>query len=463
MNAKWLSLILLFLVLFCYSYFDQGGGWNANSRMALIMSVVHHHQLNIDPYAETTGDKALYDGHYYSDKAIGTAMFGVPVYAVLSKLPGFEVEKYSLYLVTLFVVSVPSAVLSLLLYQLMRLLGGSCIWALILTLIYSFGTLAFPFSTMLFGHQLAATFAFAAFFVLVKARLGTSPFSSRWLLFIAGALAGLTVLSEYTVILITALLFIYAATFVRPKRRLLLYILGGAPAAALLLAYNWYTLDSPFSFAYSYVSQGNPDFTEMTRGFFGIAQPRWSSFIEITLGPLGLLTQSPFLWLLPLGVWQMTRTVQWRRECALCVCVGLAFIIWNSGYYVPLGGNVPGARFLVPSLPFLIVPLVFLTRLPHPYALLMRSVLLLAGIWSIGLYFLICATGARAPDTLTNPVREYWLDRAAREDLVTNIGMEVFGLRGIESLAPLAIALVIGLAVLLFLCRGSRRASHSSL
>src|SRR5829696_9209681 len=291
-----------------------------------------------------------------------------------------------------FVVSVPSAILSLLLYQLMRVLGGSCIWALILTLIYSFGTLAFPFSTMLFGHQLAATFAFAAFFVLVKARLRASPFSSRWLLFIAGALAGLAVLSEYPVILIAALLFIYAATFVRPKRRFLLYILGSAPAAALLLAYNWYTLDSPFSFAYSYISEGNPNFTEMTWGFFGIAQPRWSSFIEITLGPLGLLTQSPFLWLLPLGVWLMSRTAQWRRECALCVCVGLAFIIWNSGYYLPLGGLSPGARFLVPSLPFLIVPLVFLTRLPRPDALWTKSVLLLTGAWSTSMYFLICAT-----------------------------------------------------------------------
>src|SRR5215217_8512275 len=199
MTDKMISLILLFLVLICYSYFIQIEGWNQDSRMALIMSVVHHHQLNIDPYEERTGDKALYNGHYYSDKAIGTAVLGVPVYAVLSKLlPGSEVEKYSLYLVTLFVVSVPSAVLSLLLYQLMRVLGGSCIWALILTLIYSFGTLAFPFSTMLFGHQLAATFAFAAFFVLVKARLRTAPFSSRRLLFMAGALAGLAVLMEYT-------------------------------------------------------------------------------------------------------------------------------------------------------------------------------------------------------------------------------------------------------------------------
>src|SRR5215208_1130252 len=112
MTAKGVSLLLLFLVLFCYSYFIQEGGWNANSRMALIMSVVHYHQLNIDPYENTTGDKVLYNGHYYSDKAIGTALLGVPVYAVLSKLPGFEVKKYSLYLVTVFVVSVPSAVLS---------------------------------------------------------------------------------------------------------------------------------------------------------------------------------------------------------------------------------------------------------------------------------------------------------------------------------------------------------------
>src|SRR5215213_7302095 len=215
MTSKGVSLILVFLALFCYSYFFQVAGWNQNSRMALIMSVVHHHQLNIDPYAEITGDKALYNGHYYSDKAIGTAVLGVPVYTVLSKLPGSGIEKYSLYLITLFVVSVPSAVLSLLLYQLMRVLGGSCIWALILTLIYSFGTLAFPFSTMLFGHQLAATFAFAAFFVLVKAGLGTSAFSSRWLLFMAGALAGLAVLSEYPVILIAAFFFMQQHSFGR--------------------------------------------------------------------------------------------------------------------------------------------------------------------------------------------------------------------------------------------------------
>ena len=80
----------------------------------------------------------------------------------------------------------------------------------------------------------------------------------------------------------------------------------------------------------------------------------------------------------------------------------------------------------------------------------------------MGLYFLICATDPLAPAGLTNPVREYWLERAAREDLLSNIGTMVFGLQGIKSLAPLAFVFVMALAVLLFLCSGFWRASHSS-
>jgi hypothetical protein len=447
---KRISLVLFLLVLFCSSYFVQHAGWNQNSRMALIMSIVNYHQLNIDPYQRSTGDKALYNGHYYSDKAVGTAMLGVPVYAVYRELQGFEdyIDFRNIYPVTVIVVSLPSATLSVLLYQLMRLLVDNRAWALLLSLFYSFGTLAFPFSTMLFGHQTAAFFAFAAFFMLVIARLRSS---SAWLLFLAGVLASLAVLMEYQVVVIAAFLFIYAATFVQPKRRLVLYILGGVPGMALLLAYNFYTVGSPFTLAYSYVS--NPEFAGMQKGFFGITQPRWSAFVKITLGPRGLLSQSIFLWLLPLGVLQMCRTAQWRRECALCIGVGLVFIIWNSSYYMPLGGWTPGARFLVPSLPFLIVPLVFLARLPHPYRLLTKSALLLTGVWSMCLYFLICTTDPQVPQEIVYPVRGYWLPHFVHENLMLNLGMLVFGLRGIESLAPLNAVFGMALATFVLLSR----------
>src|SRR5215216_3878968 len=270
-----------------------------------------------------------------------------------------------------------------------------------------------------------------------------------------GGFVGVSSDSDHRLTLYLCSNILCAATFVRPKRRLLLYILGGAPAAALLLAYNWYTLDNPFSFAYSYVSEGNSEFTEMTRGLFGIAQPRWSSFIEITLGPRGLLTQSLFLWLLPLGVWQMSRTAQWRRECALCVCVGLTFITWNSGYYLPLGGWTPGARFLVPSLPFLMVPLFFLARQSGVLLHVTKAVVLLAGAWSVSLYFLATSVRPVLTDYFTDPVRDYWLPALWTGALRPNLGELVFGLRGVESLMPLAVVIAVGLAALVLLSRGN--------
>src|SRR5215216_7860268 len=112
-----------------------------------------------------------------------------------------------------------------------------------------------------------------------------------------GGFVGVSSDSDHRLTLYLCSNILCAATFVRPKRRLLLYILGGAPAAALLLAYNWYTLDSPFGFAYGYLLEDNAGFTQMKEGLFGITPPRWSSFYEITLGPRGLLTQSLFLWL----------------------------------------------------------------------------------------------------------------------------------------------------------------------
>ena len=65
-----------------YAYFYQGGGWNQNTRFALTRAVVERGQLSIDGFHLATGDKALRDGHYYSDKAPGAAWLAVPAYAL---------------------------------------------------------------------------------------------------------------------------------------------------------------------------------------------------------------------------------------------------------------------------------------------------------------------------------------------------------------------------------------------
>ena len=65
-----------------YAYFYQGEGFNQNSRFDLVRAIVEKHTLRIDAYHENTRDKALVNGHFYSEKAPGLALTAVPVWVV---------------------------------------------------------------------------------------------------------------------------------------------------------------------------------------------------------------------------------------------------------------------------------------------------------------------------------------------------------------------------------------------
>src|ERR671933_1832665 len=75
-------LLIGVLLLGSYAYFYQGGGWNQNSRLDLSRALVERGTLQIDAYADNTGDKAVFDGHAYSDKAPGQALAAVPPVAL---------------------------------------------------------------------------------------------------------------------------------------------------------------------------------------------------------------------------------------------------------------------------------------------------------------------------------------------------------------------------------------------
>ncbi len=75
-------------LLVSYAYFYQGGGWNQNSRFALVRAMTERDTLQIDAYREATGDRAVWNGHFYSDKAPGDV---APV--VCSGRPGASPEQ----------------------------------------------------------------------------------------------------------------------------------------------------------------------------------------------------------------------------------------------------------------------------------------------------------------------------------------------------------------------------------
>ena len=60
-----------------YAYFYGAGGWNQNSRFAMIRAILERHTLQIDAYQLHTGDRALWRGHYYSDKAPGASLLAL--------------------------------------------------------------------------------------------------------------------------------------------------------------------------------------------------------------------------------------------------------------------------------------------------------------------------------------------------------------------------------------------------
>ncbi|MCU0493942.1 MAG: hypothetical protein MUD01_20320 [Chloroflexaceae bacterium] len=457
------GLILGLLLLACYSYFFQFTGWNQTSRMALIMSAVNHGTFNINAYEEQTGDKALFEGNYYSDKAFGTSLFGAPVYAGLRQMQNFaasqadDTMRYPMYVVSVAVVALPSALLAVLLYALLVRLIGSRPWAVALALLYGLGTMAFPFATMFFGHQTATFFVFAAFYLLFQART-ESP--TTWRLLLAGTLGGLAVITEYQVVLIVALLFLYAASFVRPWPKLGWYVLGGLPWAVLLLAFNYVTLGHPLRFAYQYVS--NPDFAGMKEGIFGITIPQWNSFVQIMFSSQGLLFQSLFFVLLPLGAWLMWRGGQWRRELVLCLTIGVLFILWNSAYYLPLGGGTPGPRFLIPSLPFLMLPLAFVVTLARPWAWPVRAALLLTGTWSIAIGFLISSVNPMVPYNAANPYTDHWLALFSQEQFLLNLGTVRFQTYGLMSLVPLLLLAILAADGLFHALRTQERQHRGS-
>jgi len=73
--------VKIFLTLFLlYSFFIYWATWNEDTRFFLTRAIVDENRFEIDTWYNQTGDRAFYDGHYYSDKDPGLSYLASPVY-----------------------------------------------------------------------------------------------------------------------------------------------------------------------------------------------------------------------------------------------------------------------------------------------------------------------------------------------------------------------------------------------
>ena len=271
------ALLVFVILALTYGYFYHDPDWNGNSRLGLIFAVVREGRLSIDSYHNEpglrTGDKSFYNGHYYSDKAIGTSLLGVLVYLPIYHLARLTDRnlplKWIKYLLTLFVIGLPSAFAGSLMYTTGRALSASKTRAYIVTMALALGTMAFPFSTIFFGHQLAAALLFTAFFFIFRFRF--TPVIRNSSLFLIGLLLGFALITEYTIGVLGLLLIGYYfytlwARATASQGRLWRYTtivlpaLGGLIPLTILLIYNTLCFGSPFSLGYQHLEAA--DFKE---------------------------------------------------------------------------------------------------------------------------------------------------------------------------------------------------------
>src|SRR5262249_34069309 len=83
--------------------------------------------------------------------------------------------------------------------------------------------------------------------------------------------------------------------------------------------------------------------------------PHAHSLVEVLVGSRGLLVVSPLSLAAAGGLVVLAR--RYRAEAAVCGAAVVAFFLVNAGYFLPYGGESPGPRSLVPSLPFLLLGL----------------------------------------------------------------------------------------------------------
>ncbi|NJM40478.1 MAG: hypothetical protein HC853_06795 [Anaerolineae bacterium] len=291
-------------------------------------------------------------------------------------------------------------------------------------------------------------------------------------LLIAGALLGYSVITEYPSFLIVLVLMGYALYRVLSTRNATLLAAKSAPsntnlrqllqmawliaplaACALgLMAYNNAIFGGPFKLGYG---QSELWHDQHSQGFMSLTYPHLAAIWGITFSAFrGLFVLSPLLLLALPGFWRWLRSGVFRAEAIVCFLATFTMFLFNSSSIMWWGGWSVGPRYLIPGLPFMVVAIIFvLTReTERSQTRFLKSVLMretwfvIAGllfIWSlIATWGITLAEQQFPPDTIPNPYTSYALPNWLAGNIARNWG-SLMGLRGVNSLVPLILAVAV--------------------
>ncbi|HVP11094.1 MAG TPA: hypothetical protein VMV94_07910 [Phycisphaerae bacterium] len=316
-------------------FFHQDAGVNANSRLMLSLALVEHHTHVADPWADTTVDKAVINGHVYCDKSpLASYVAAVALEAwrfVHGPIgPGDMTTAYHLAIAT--TSAIPFGIFgALVLRRVLTGGAGARGWQVWLVSLCLFGTFVSIYGGFFMAHTLAGLFLVSSYILAAE--------QGRWFWF-AGLLGGCAGLTEYPLIVFQALMAL-AMLLRRDRRRgLVWYLLGAAVPAFYLLYYNALITGSPWVFPYQYTL----NFPVMHH-LLGVGLPRWPAIWGLLFSlRRGLVFHAPVLLVLVPLIVRHPEAPPWRRWLVLCGA-GLIVLFYGTISYWE-GGWCFGPRYL---------------------------------------------------------------------------------------------------------------------
>jgi hypothetical protein len=469
----------LALALFsAYVYFYQAGGWNQNTRFAMVRAVIEQSTLTIDQTVRykgelITGDLALHDGHYYSDKAPGLALAAIPAVAVAHPFVRDPASPAGIallsYLATVVTAGLPTMIAAVLLFDLALLLGATRGGALFAALVFGLGSPAWCYATLFYGHALASACLVAALRAAAALRMPASARRDWWLAIGVGAGGGWATATEYTTVVpaaFIALLAIFHArgAGLRRFRRIAIGVTAAALACAAVLAlYNAASFGSPLALGYS----REVGFSGLSEGIFGLSYPHPGVLKQILIGQYrGLLFFAPVFAFAPIGFAMLLIRRRSRPEAAVACATAAYYVLFNAAYHYWDGGWSFGPRHLAPALPMLslaLAPLWPRIGALRGGAVVVRVLLCTAALYGSAVTLVAVSTTAQPPDRYERPLSElFWpnfasgrlsinwqsylednlRDRRDAQAHAWNLGEKV-GLTGRTSLVPLFVVWIV--------------------